>query len=132
MESTVLHKELSKFTMSFHPVISLLHVKIKPNVNFTGFDSIELMQKVEEFVGNRSHKAVIEMGVFTTSSKEARKKYIESAYINNYRKADAFVVNSMLTRLMINSFISIAKPKIPTRAFDSVEDAMIWIESTPL
>jgi hypothetical protein len=107
---------------------ALLHVKIKANAKFTGHDSIDLMNEVEDFVGNRPHKALIEVGKFISSSEEARKKYSESVYIRYYRKADAFIVTSMFTRLLINSYISFSKPKIPTRAFANTGDAIKWLD----
>ena len=128
MEAVILHKDLEKFSMTYNHMYALLHVKIKSNAKFTGHDSIELMHEVEEFVGNRPHKALIEVGKFITSSDEARKKYSESLYIRYYRKADAFIVTSMFTRLLINSFISFAKPKIPIRAFANQADALRWLD----
>ena len=44
-----------------------------------------------------------------------------------YRYADAFIVNSLPMRLLVNFYISFNKPKIPTKMFNNPESAREWI-----
>jgi dTDP-D-glucose 4,6-dehydratase len=72
------------------------------------------------------------MGKFTSSSQESRDLYKNSPYINAYRSADAFIVSSYATRFLINVFISINKPNIPSKAFTEEEPAIEWLKSISL
>jgi len=43
--------------------------------------------------------------------------------------ADAFVIKSLLQRILAKIYLSIAKPYVPTKFFENVEDAETWLKS---
>ena len=43
--------------------------------------------------------------------------------------ADAFVIKSFFQRILARIYLSIAKPYVPTRFFEKVEDAEAWLKS---
>jgi hypothetical protein len=132
MDNVVKHQELEKVKLTFHNETKILIVKIKPDVYFDIKDSIIMMGQVMEFVGGIKHKALIDMGKFTSSTQESRDLYKNSPYINAYRCADAFVVSSYATRFLVNVFITINKPNIPSKAFTEDDKAIEWLNSFSL
>ena len=129
MVELLVKRDLAKVIVIFDSSKALLVVRVKPNVNFNSDDSISLLKSIEELVGHTPHKAMVDLGKFTSSSEQSRKLYKESEYINLYRKADAFIVRGMFTRLLINTFLSITKPTIPTKSFSNEKDALLWLDS---
>ena len=108
---------------------NLLHVKVKPNTDFEYDLSKKIMQDVQDIVGERRHKAIIEMGEYNSSSDGSSKIYTENEYIKKYRLADAFIVKSLSVRLIVNFYITVCKPSIPTKAFRDLEKAKVWLRS---
>jgi hypothetical protein len=43
--------------------------------------------------------------------------------------ADAFVIKSLLQRILAKIYLSIAKPYVPTQFFENIEDAEAWLKS---
>lgn len=43
--------------------------------------------------------------------------------------ADAFVIKSLLQRILAKIYLSFAKPYVPTKFFGNVEDAEAWLKS---
>jgi len=58
----------------------LLHVKVKPNTDFEHDLLKKTIQDVQDIIGERRYKAVIEMGENNSSSDGSRKSYVENAY----------------------------------------------------
>jgi hypothetical protein len=130
MTSTIkITKELTEFTLVYDENENILYSRIKPNVFFDLELSQKLLTAVEEFIGLKKHKALIEMGEFNSSSDNARKFYAENEYVKKYRIADAFVLKSLSVRLIINFFIKFNKPFIPTKAFSDIDKAKAWLNS---
>jgi len=100
----------------------LLHVKVKPNTDFEHDLLKKTIQDVQDIVGERRHKAVIEMGENNSSSDGSRKIYAENAYIKKYRLGDAFIVKSLSVGLIVNFYITTYKP---TKAFRDLEKAKV-------
>jgi len=86
-----------------------------------------MLKYVEEFIGFVKHHAVIDFGSKFMSTTEARNKYAESIYIQTYRIADAFLVQSLGVRIVANFFIKITRPKIPTKLFTDEKAAINWL-----
>ncbi len=47
---------------------------------------------------------------------------------NPYSKADAFVIKSMAQKILANFYIKINKPERPTKFFNDIEEAKIWLK----
>jgi hypothetical protein len=106
----------------------ILHVKMKEGVSLGQVEMEELLKKAIELTTPDKYFAIIDTTSTYDSSLEARNYYAESDY-SKYRYADAFIVNSLPMRMLVNFFISFNKPKIPSRMFNNEESAYEWINS---
>jgi len=46
---------------------------------------------------------------------------------NPYSKADAFVISSMVQKILANFYIKVFKPERPTKFFNNKDEASIWL-----
>jgi hypothetical protein len=67
---------------------------------------------------------VIGNGTITKENRE----FIASAQVSEIVKADAFVINSLGVKLLMNGYLKINKPNRPTRFFNSIEPALEWLK----
>lgn len=106
----------------------ILFVKMKEGVNLGEVEMEALLKQAIELTAPNKYFAVVDMTASYDSTPEARSFYAESDY-SKYRYADAFIVNSLPMRLLVNFFISFNKPKIPSRMFNNEESALTWVNS---
>ena len=59
---------------------------------------------------------------------EVRDEFIKSEEARKYRKALAFVVNSLPNRLTANFFVNVNKPPAPSAVFETREEAVIFLK----
>lgn len=106
----------------------VLYVKMKEGINLGQPEMEELLKQAVEFTSPNNYFAVIDTTSPYDSSLEARNFYAESEY-SKYRYADAFIVNSLPMRLLVNFFITFNRPKIPSKMFNNAESAYEWIHT---
>lgn len=106
----------------------ILFVKMKEGVNLGQTEMEDLLKQAVELTSPNKYFAIIDTTAPYDSSVEARNFYAESEY-SKYRHADAFIVNSLPMRLLVNFFITFNKPKIPSRMFNNSESANEWIHT---
>lgn len=106
----------------------VLFVKMKEGVNLGQVEMEELLKQAVEFTAPNKYFAVVDTTASYDTTLEARNFYAESEY-SKYRYADAFIVNSLPMRLLVNFFIAFNKPKIPSKMFNNKESALNWINS---
>lgn len=81
---------------------------------------------IHEFTGGKKHAVLAIAGQHTTATKEARE--YSSQNIPEGRVAEAIVITSMPVRLMGRIFINFHKPGLPTKLFETREEALVWLE----
>lgn len=118
--------ETSVAFLSFEDDILL--VKMKEGINLDQAEMEQLLKQAVEFTSPNKYFAVIDTTALYDSTPESRSFYAESDY-SNYRYADAFIVNSLPMRLLVNFFITFNKPKIPSKMFNNEESSLNWIQS---
>lgn len=118
--------ETSVAFLSFEDDILL--VKMKEGINLDQSEMEQLLKQAVEFTSPNKYFAIIDTTALYDSTPESRSFYAESDY-SNYRYADAFIVNSLPMRLLVNFFITFNKPKIPSKMFNNEESALNWIQS---
>lgn len=106
----------------------ILFVKMKEGVSLGQTEMEQLLNKAVELTAPNKYFAIIDTTASYDSTPEARNFYAESDF-SKYRYADAFIVNSLPMRLLVNFFISFNKPKIPSKMFNNQEGALVWINS---
>jgi hypothetical protein len=107
---------------------NVLFVKMKANINLGLTEMQELLHHAVELNQYKKYFAIIDTQSPYETSLETRNYYSESEY-TKYRYADAFIVNSLPMRLLVNFYISFHKPKIPTKMFNNEKNAIEWINS---
>ena len=85
-----------------------------------------MLKEAVAFTGGEKYYALVDMTRHVDSTAEARNYYAASEYAR-YRYADALVIESLATRLVINFYLSINKPPVPSKMFTDKEDAMKWL-----
>lgn len=106
----------------------ILFVKMKDKVNLGKAEMEELLKQAIELTAPNKYFAIIDTRETYDTTLEARNYYAESDY-SKYRYADAFIVNSLPMRLLVNFFITFNKPKVPSKMFNNEESALNWINS---
>lgn len=106
----------------------VLFVKMKDGVSLGQEEMEELLQQAVKLTAPDKYFAIIDTTSPYDSTPESRNFYAESDY-SKYRYADAFIVNSLPMRLLVNFFIAFNKPKIPSKMFNNEESAINWINS---
>ncbi len=87
----------------------------------------KMLEAAVEFTGREKYYALIDMSNHVDSTPEARNYYANSE-LAQYRLADAFVVVSLATRLVTNFYFSINTPPVPSKMFNTKEDALAWLK----
>jgi len=106
----------------------ILFVKMKEGINLGQIEMEELLKQAIVFTAPNKYFAIVDTTSPYDSTPESRNFYAESDY-SKYRYADAFIVNSLPMRLLVNFFIAFNKPKIPSKMFNNEESAINWINS---
>lgn len=57
------------------------------------------------------------------------RKWASNPSGNSFTIADAFVIQSMAQKMIGNFYLTFHKPIKPTKLFNNVEDALIWLKS---
>lgn len=89
-------------------------------------DVIEHRRIIHELTNGKRHVVLAIARQHTTATKEARE--FSSQNIPEGRIAEAIVITSMPVRLMGKIFINFHKPGLPTKLFETKEEAMIWLK----
>lgn len=95
---------------------------------------VEVAQYLHDFLQEKGVKVfktliVIEDDVVILPS---AKKWMSDPNRNTRSKADAFVLDSLAKRLIINFYIKHNKPKVPTMTFSSEQEALTWLRQQAL
>lgn len=104
----------------------VLRVKVKENAEVSVKTMTELLGEAVRIAGFKKYFAIIDVRAGFHSEADVRDYYSDNDY-SKYRYADAFVVKSLAIRLMVNFYISVNKPSIPTKTFTDPEQAEKWI-----
>lgn len=75
----------------------------------------------------RKYFSIADIRRNVTSNKEARAYAANNEYIV-YHIASAIIGNSLPVNLLVNFFININRPKVPTRLFRTEKDALDWFK----
>ena len=104
----------------------VLTVKVKENAEISVLQMSTLLREAVKIAGHQKYFAIIDVRAAFHSEANVRDYYSDNEY-SAYRYADAFVVKSLAIRLLVNFYISVNKPSIPTRTFTEPEQAAKWI-----
>ncbi len=105
----------------------ILQINIAPNKDFIISDYEELMSAAKEIGNGEKFLNLIVVGDSTLVDNETRIVSC-SEEGSQYKKADAFVIQSLAQALIMNFYIKFNKPFVPTHFFKKEEDALEWLQ----
>lgn len=119
-------KSIETSLATFEYQDNILYVKPFEGIFLDKLEMESLLHSAIELVEGEKYFAVIDTSNNIDSSKDAREYYANNE-LNKFRYADAFIVSSLPLRMVINFFIRVNKPSIPTKMFNTKESAFLWI-----
>lgn len=127
----MIKQQFVKSVKTNHAVISydgegIILSELEDDTEISMEDVIEHRRVIHEFTGGKKHAVLAIAGKHTTATKEARE--YSSQNIPEGRVAEAIVIISMPVRLMGKIFINFHKPGLPTKLFETKEEAMVWLK----
>lgn len=106
----------------------ILHVEMLEGADVTLERAKENFRAIKQLLGNNKALILINTKAGFKFRSEARKyTAINEDTIN--RVATAFVVNSFANKLIVNLYIKLNKPVVPTRMFLSEVNALKWLKT---
>jgi hypothetical protein len=120
--------ELPKATLYWRSD-KILKIVIKPKVNISLADSIQIFESMKKFSTGKKDMLVMTIaGEEATNDHEVR-EFSSSDECSRYTKGEAVVVHSLAHKLLINFALKFYKPNRPMRMFTNEEEAVDWLHS---
>jgi len=91
-------------------------------------DVIENVEAFGKLTGYKKVPVLIVGGAFTSLSKDAR-EFMATEESLKYSLCEAFLLSSLPQKILINFYIKINKPLVPTAIFSDKEKALNWLKS---
>jgi hypothetical protein len=107
---------------------NLLLVVLNDNAEINVEDVIEIKEANGNIIGEIDYGVIMDSGKFTSISSEAR-NLTATKEMEGKRIAMAIVINNLSQRLIVNFFLKINKPLVPTKSFSDISGARKWIET---
>ncbi len=104
----------------------IVTAEVKENVNISVEKMDELLKEAVRIAGFKKYFVIVDARAGFHSEADVRDYYADNDY-SKYRYADAFIVKSLAVRLMVNFYISVNKPAVPTKTFTDPAQATKWI-----
>ena len=105
----------------------LKEISVKKNVTLRPVDLKESKKLSTEYKPGVKFYVLIEGEENGSVSTEARRLAASEEY-SHYTAALALCSNSLYLAITGNLFLTINRPKVPTRFFEKREDGLIWLE----
>lgn len=112
--------------LSYHEDVLLIVVKDDSMVAVE--DMEELLQASVKLAGYGNYYSIVDVRVNAGATQGVTDYYAKNDY-NRYRYADAFIINTLAMRLLVNFYVAFNKPSVPTKTFADPESAAKWISS---
>ncbi len=90
-------------------------------------DMEQLLKACIQLTGGRNYYYIVDVRVNAGANPGVTEYYAKNEY-NQYRYADAFIINTLAMRLLVNFYMTFNKPAVPTKTFNDPGLAKQWIE----
>lgn len=90
-------------------------------------DAINIVETFKILKTEQKCLALLTVEDGASFTKEAR-EFVASAEVSNMVIADAFVINSLALKILMNGYLKFNKPNRPTKFFNSAETAIAWLK----
>ena len=105
-------------------------VRYKDGVHLAVEDAKAVIDGCIDLMEGRKFLAVVDArNMGGTLAKKAGDYFAHDEKFNSYLAAQALVVNDLAIKLIARFFIKLNEPIRPTKIFEDIEDAMVWLES---
>ncbi|MCA9581614.1 MAG: STAS/SEC14 domain-containing protein [Myxococcales bacterium] len=85
----------------------------------------ESVRAYHEILKDQRVPVLVEMHNVSSFLRDARKQAADT----DIASATAMVVGSRLSRLIVRIFVAVDRPAVPTRVFESTDDALAWLKT---
>jgi len=128
-KSDTIFKSYPLANLEFDAANKILFFRVVQDIEVDTHEINQMIIYAQELAGETPHYGIVNFGSNVMSSSEARKIYADCSYIQKFRIANAFVVESLALKLIANFFIRVTKPVVPTKMFNNEVDSLSWINS---
>lgn len=90
-------------------------------------DAVDLITIGTELTQNLHVVALVDASNVFSITAEARKYFAENTEKQQFA-AVAIITNSLAQRLLVNFYININRPNVPTKMFANETDALVWLQ----
>jgi len=105
---------------------NMLHCVFADKLNMDLEIAIECVKERISFSKNQSYACLINMKGIKSITRDAREYMATEG--GKYLKAGALLVDSALSKMIGNLFLSINKPQVPTKLFTDEQQAKEWLQ----
>lgn len=112
--------------LSYQDDVVLIVVKEDSIVNVD--DMEELLKACVQLTGSKNYYSIVDVRVNAGATPGVTEYYAKNEY-NKYRFADAFIINTLAMRLLVNFYMAFNKPFVPAKTFADPESAAKWIDT---
>ncbi len=120
-------KEITNIVSAELTSDNIIEVKWNPhNDEIEKQHLIELKSLIKELGGGKKMLIYVETFNFMSITAEAR-QYASTTESSEYTLANAVLVDSLGKKILFNFFMNITTPVVPTKGFNSKEDAIEWL-----
>jgi hypothetical protein len=111
--------------LSFHDR-NIIRFKLLDDIDIEKQDAEEAIEAINTITQGKKHYLLTETGNNFTASAESR-EYMASNIGSTSIVANAIYLKSLPIRLIINVYVKINKPVVPTKVFNSEALALEWL-----
>ena len=106
----------------------ILFIRFFEDMEIDLVDVKEIYDKGIEMADEKPYCALADVRNNPSSTPEARAFGATNSY-SKYRLADAILTDSLVMKLIANSYIKFNKPKAPTKMFVTEKEAVTWLKT---
>lgn len=106
----------------------ILQVRLKPTNTHNYEAAVKGVATVKELGGGIMRPLLVDLSRVHTISNEARQYYAEQTYL--FATRCALLSTSVVGKMIANFFLSINKPRCPTRMFNNETEALAWLQAS--
>ena len=110
---------------------NILEIDIQSDSLIERRDMEDLIEGAKNIGNGKKLKNLILVGKGTITDVNSR-RLSASIYGSRYKTADAFVIQGPTQQLIMNMYLKIQKPIVPTKLFTSKNEAIAWLNQAKI
>lgn len=115
-------------TASIRLTDDLFRINIKEDAEVGLDDAVEIAKIATELTQNTSVIVLADARLHCSITSEARKYFAEHSVKNRFT-AVAVLSDSLPVRILLNFYVNIDRPDVPTKLFSNEPEALEWLNS---